>query len=167
MSEAYNIDDLRIDGQRVPGGSMAVGVDWGHGSDEAAVALLERKPAGNYEVKWSAPLNRRESMRLTGRSEHICWKCRDGRTRAHHRRCSKRGGKIERFLAAYQAEALAAFRGSPSPSRLKGLAKGSAMFLGERAAISMRESERMLDRFRPDRATGDDLRALASLYGVA
>lgn len=122
---------------------------------------------GWYGFKSRKPVDRGDTTRIPKELRHpLCWKCRDGRTRAHHRLCSKRGGKVDRFLAAYQAEALAAFRGSPSPRRLKGLAKGSAVFLGERAAISMRESERILDRFRPDRATGPDLRALAEMYGV-
>lgn len=116
---------------------------------------------GWYGFKSGKPVERGPA-----RSGSICWKCRDGRTRAHHRLCSKRGGKVERFLAAYQAEALAAFRGSPSPQRLTGLARGAAMALGERAARYTRESDRILDRFRPDRANVSDLRALAEIYGV-
>jgi hypothetical protein len=166
MTETYNADALYVDGQLVPVGAVSVGVDFGSGDAETSVAVLER---GNdrWELKFIGPISRNEARSLERLLRRpLCWKCHDGRTRAHHRRCSKRGGKPQRFLAAYQAEALAAFRGRPSPRRLKGLTQASAMFLGERAAMSMRESERILDRFRPDRASASDLRELAEMYGV-
>jgi hypothetical protein len=168
VTATYNTVDIVMNGQRVGSANVAVGVDWAlRGGDDTGVAVMECKPSGNYEVKFAMAMNQRQARRLMGRSAPLCWKCCDGRTRAHHRLCSKRGGKLERFKAAYTAEVLAAYRGKPSPGRLNWRATTTAQAFGKRIAETVRESERVRGMYRVNDSTPERLNELAAMLGVA
>lgn len=97
----------------------------------------------------------------------LCWKCRDGRTRAHHRLCSKRGGKVERLRAAWAAEVMASARREPSPGRLSGAMLAQARLYGSLWRQHDAETEAMSREMSPLTASTDGLEQLAALYGVA
>jgi hypothetical protein len=116
---------------------------------------------GWYGFKSGKPVERGPSP-----AKHLCWKCRDGRTRAHHRLCSKRGGKVERVKAAYMAEVLAAYRGERSPGRINSHAAAAAQAYGRRIAEVVREGERVRNMYTITGATPRTLNGLAAMLGM-
>jgi len=96
---------------------------------------------------------------------HRCWKCRDGRTRAHHRLCWRRGGK-RGFQRAAQAEMLAAYRGEPSPMLLPWRLSVQAATTGRAAAGSVRLTEERIRGLSIASMTFDELTELATILDV-
>lgn len=99
--------------------------------------------------------------------EHLCWKCRDGRTWAHHRLCSKRGGKVERWNSAWRSEAEATRTGQASPGRLRGTTATQAQVYGLWWRHYDEQAEKARREMSPLTASPDGLRKLAALYDVA
>lgn len=82
----------------------------------------------------------------------VCWKCRDGRTRAHHRRCPKRGNR------AQASEALRRWMLERATDALE----NSTTLAEARRAIEKAGREAMM----PDRLAGIYKRAVAKGYAA-
>ncbi len=85
----YPFASFVVEGRRLCAPAMQTRT---HGLLHLPFYVIEpRAAAGSMYQQTLAWAQRELELAILGPPPPLCWKCRNGRTRAHHRRCPKRG----------------------------------------------------------------------------